>query len=137
LKKKIGTSFAKFSPILIASFAFATILNLLYIKLMSAHPMILAKVSVWLVIILMLTNIVVAAALPFTSAFDNIDANVLTGAKIGCGVWAGLWTLALLIFMCVLCRYRDQFDIAIQIVDTAADFYNATLRLFFVSCFTF
>jgi len=135
LSKKLGSSFAKYSPILIASFAFATILNLLYIKFMSAHPICLAKLSMYLVIGFCLANIVVAAALPFTSQFKEIEN--AKPIKIGLFAWAGLWSIAFLIFICVLLRYRDQFDIAIQIVDTAADFYNATLRLFFVSCFTF
>lgn len=57
--------------------------------------------------------------------------------KIGCYVWAGVNLLVMVIFLCYLHCYREQLDIAIQIVDTAADFYNATLRLFFVSCWTF
>ena len=73
--KKFSSGFLKYSPILVASFAFATLLNLLYIKLMSAHPITLAKVSVVFVILFLVLNIAIAAYIPHSSVTDSVAAS--------------------------------------------------------------
>lgn len=51
------------------------------------------------------------------------------------GVFFGV--LAFLMFNCFLYCYREQFKIAIAVIDAAADYYAATKRLILVSLFFF
>jgi len=103
---------------------------MLYIKLMSAHPNLLSKGSLVLVALLKLVaigSLIYVATRPTTSK----------GEKTGLFIAAGFIAIFFALFLCLVWCFYSEFEVAIQIVDTAADFYNATKRQIFVSCWVF
>lgn len=57
------------------------------------------------------------------------ETGILIGVAFG--------IIAFLLFNCMLYCYREQFKVAIAVIDAAADYYAATKRLIFVSLFFF
>jgi len=70
----------KYSPILVGVFFVAAILNMLYIKLMSAHPNILSKGSVLLVILLQLVGV---AAMFYVATRPGTETSTKNGLIAG------------------------------------------------------
>lgn len=104
--------------------ATALFLCLGYIVLMSKQPEMLAKASVIFLEILYVTSI---------GAFTYL---AITGSA---WYWivVGVTALGFLLFNCMLCVYRTQFKIGVAVIDSAADFLNATKRIIFISIFYF
>lgn len=50
---------------------------------------------------------------------------------------AAVWAIIFLIFNCVLMCYWTQFEIAVAVIDSAADFFAATKRIIIFSFVTF
>jgi len=108
-------------------FFLTIILNIVYIKLMSAYPEALSKISVVLVLLMW----AIIAGVNFYVAFKEPSFKAV-------GIIFGLFSLLMIaIFVCWLWCYYGSFEIAIAVIDTAADYYNDTKRLFFLSCWVF
>lgn len=106
-------------------FVLTAILNMLYIKLMSSHPNLLVKTTIAFALGLIVLGIVGGAALAGMSTISQIT-------QLGIFIAAASFVL-LIVFACSIWCYYSEFEMAIQIVDTAADYYNATLRIFLLS----
>lgn len=100
---------------------------------MSAHPNVLSKCAVIFVELMMIMFIVLPAF--FGYKMHKEDPETSKAIVIGLLTFAALMFIFFVGFNCLLYCFYHEFDIAIQIVDTTADFYNDTYRLFLVSLY--
>lgn len=96
---------------------------------MSKHPMVMSKIAIGCIELLLLLCIV----LPVVGSMN------LPGAQDPTPMYgaAALWAVVFLIFNCVLMCYWTQFEIAVAVIDSAADFFAATKRIIIFSFVTF
>lgn len=100
-------------------------LTLFYLKLMDWF----ATTMAYLTIALVQVGLVVIGYMAFTRGMKK-ESDLYTWTGIG------LWVLAAIYYLCLCCNYKS-LQIAIAIVDTAADWINDTKRIVFIPIFYF
>lgn len=107
--------------ILVASLALCVVLNIGFVKLISAYPETVCKAVIGIVELFLVLIMVVIALIAVNQENSSIYAAIIPFAAIFLG------------FNCMLWCFKDDLGIAIGVIDTSADFYNDTKRLMFAS----
>ena len=109
---------------------FLVILNLIYVKLMSKYPKGSSIISIVIVDILLILFIY--------SIYKILSIYLMLYGANAIFIWYGSLVILFIIFLVfnfTVGFYWGQINVAIAIIDCAADFLNATRRILFLSFF--